>query len=110
MTNLTKEEFQDLLKAFQTELMGPALQVLNDKNMENTKQLIESMKSRGCDDHDRDHGLRHLKLIDSTEKFSGVSSEFFDWARKARNYIGNKSPKTKLPPASAPEGVLPHQY
>ena len=56
------------------------------------------------------HGLRHFKLIDSTEKFSGVSSEFFDWARKARNYIGNKSPKTKLPPASAPEGVLPHQY
>ena len=108
MTNMTKEEFAEMLKAFHSNIKGPALQALNDENVKNIATLVEGMKQKDRDEKDK--GLRNLKLIDNTEKFSGVSSEFFDWARKARNYIGNKSPKTKLPPASAPEGVLPHQY
>ena len=84
---MTKEEFAEMLKAFRTNIMGPALQALNDENVKNTTTLVEGMNKKIMEN---DKGLRNLKLIDNTEKFSGVSSEFFDWARKARNYIGNK--------------------
>jgi len=83
MTNMTSEE----LKTFIGAILEPVVLELRSQHQD----AIKAMEKR----HNEDKGLNNMKLIDNLEKFTGVGSEFYDWARKARNYIENKSPATK---------------
>ena len=61
--------------------------------MEQMQKSLEDLTIRKGEDYDK--GLSGMKFLDNMDTFAGVASEFYEWARKARNFIQCKSPETK---------------
>ena len=67
--------------------------LLNDMSMKMADMQIEAGSNPSSSGTQRDRGLASMKFLDNMESFSGVTSEFFEWSCKVKNFIKCKSPE-----------------